>query len=109
MACVGTVPRDPWAESELLDALSSTSSATSALVEILLVRANLLPKAKRFSRFTFLNQPCHETTCRLFTFSLGLVGVPNLAMANSRKDLGLLAGTFLVGLGALEMVLYAFG
>ena len=33
----------------------------------------------------------------------------NLAMANSRKDLGLLAGTFLVGLGALEMVLYAFG
>jgi hypothetical protein len=81
---------------------------------MLLVRANLPPKAKRFSRFTFLNQPCHETTCRLFIFSLGLVeqflvGAPNLAMANSRKDLGLLAGTFLVGLGALEMVLYAFG
>jgi hypothetical protein len=38
-----------------------------------------------------------------------LVGAPNLAMANSPKDLGLLAGTFLVGLGALEMVLHAFG
>ena len=48
----------------------------------------------------------------LFFFRFGgtvLVGAPNLAMANSRKDLGLLAGTFLVGLGALEMVLYAFG
>ena len=47
-----------------------------------------------------------------FFFRFGgtvLVGAPNLAMANSRKDLGLLAGTFLVGLGALEMVLYAFG
>ena len=30
-------------------------------------------------------------------------------MANSPMDLGLLAGTFLVGLGAIEMVLYAFG
>ena len=38
-----------------------------------------------------------------------LVGAPNLAMANSPKDLGLLAGTFLVGLGALEMMLHAFG
>ena len=47
-----------------------------------------------------------------FFFRFGgtvLVGAPNLAMANSRKDLGLMAGTFLVGLGALEMVLYAFG
>jgi hypothetical protein len=38
-----------------------------------------------------------------------LVGASNLAMANSPKDLGLLAGTFLVGLGALEMMLHAFG
>ena len=38
-----------------------------------------------------------------------LVGAPSLAMANSPKDLGLLAGTFLVGLGALEMMLHAFG
>jgi hypothetical protein len=73
-----------------------------------------LQKALRRSRFTFLNGACHETTCPVFIFSLGLVeefldGAPNLAMANSRKDLGLLAGTFLVGLGALEMVLYAFG
>ena len=66
-------------------------------------------KALRRSRFTSLNGACHETTCSVFIFSLGLVGAPNLAMANSRKDLGLLAGTFLVGLGALEMVLYAFG
>ena len=65
----GLFPGTHALKSELLDALP----ATSALVEILLVRANLLPKAKRFSRFTFLNQPCHETTCRLFTFSLGLV------------------------------------
>jgi hypothetical protein len=33
----------------------------------------------------------------------------NLTMANSPKDLGLLAGTFLVGLGALEMMMHAFG
>ena len=66
-------------------------------------------KALRRSRLTSLNGGCHETTCPVFIFSLGLVGAPNLAMANSRKDLGLLAGTFLVGLGALEMVLYAFG
>jgi hypothetical protein len=38
-----------------------------------------------------------------------LIGAPSLAMANSPKDLGLLAGTFLVGLGALEMMLHAFG
>jgi hypothetical protein len=47
-----------------------------------------------------------------FFFRFGrtvLVGAPNLAMANSPKDLGLLAGTFLVGLGALEMMLHAFG
>ena len=47
-----------------------------------------------------------------FFFRFGridLVGAPNLAMANSPKDLGLLAGTFLVGLGALEMILHAFG
>ncbi len=47
-----------------------------------------------------------------FFFRFGravLVGAPSLAMANSPKDLGLLAGTFLVGLGALEMMLYAFG
>ena len=69
----GLFPGTHGLKSELLDALPATSSATSALVEILLVRANLLPKAKRFSRFTFLNQPCHETTRRLFTFSLGLV------------------------------------
>ena len=68
-----------------------------------------IQKALRHSRFTFLNRACHETTCPVFIFSLGLAGAPNLAMANSRKDLGLLAGTFLVGLGALEMVLYAFG
>ena len=30
-------------------------------------------------------------------------------MANSPKELGLLAGAFLVGLGALEVTLYAFG
>ena len=47
-----------------------------------------------------------------FFFRFGqtvLVGAPNRAMANSTKDLGLLAGTFLVGLGALEMMLHAFG
>ena len=47
-----------------------------------------------------------------FFFRFGgtvLVGAPNHAMTNSRKDLGLVAGTFLVGLGVLEMVLYAFG
>ena len=47
-----------------------------------------------------------------FFFRFGptvLVGAPSLAMANSPKDLGLLAGTFLVGLGALEMMLHAFG
>jgi hypothetical protein len=68
----------------------------------------------RRSRFIFLYRPCHETTCPLFIFSLGLIDEfwlepLNLTMANSPKDLGLLAGTFLVGLGALEMMLHAFG
>jgi hypothetical protein len=66
------------------------------------------------SRLTIRNRHRHQTTCSTFIFPLDLirtdlVGAPNLAMANSRKELGLLAGTFLVGLGALEMVLHVFG
>ena len=54
---------------ERLDALS----AKSAWGDQLLVRTNFLLKALRRSRFIFLNRPCHETTCSLFIFSLGLV------------------------------------
>mgnify|MGYP001170311062 FL=1 len=46
----------------------------------------------------------------LFRFLLlGLVGATVATVANSRKDFALLAGTFLLGLGALEAVLTLVG
>ena len=38
-----------------------------------------------------------------------LVGASVLSVANSRKELALLAGTFLVGLSTLELMLHAGG
>ena len=40
---------------------------------------------------------------------LAFVGATVVSVANSKKDLALLAGTFLVGLGALEAVLAFVG
>ena len=40
---------------------------------------------------------------------LAFVGATVATVANSRKDFALLAGTFLIGLGALEAVLVFFG
>ena len=46
----------------------------------------------------------------LFRFSLLVfAGATVAAVANSRKDFALLAGIFLLGLGALEAVLAFFG
>ena len=46
----------------------------------------------------------------LFRFCLlAFVGATVVSVANSKKDFALLAGTFLVGLGALEAVLVFFG
>ena len=46
----------------------------------------------------------------LFRFLLlAFVGATVATVANSRKDLALLAGTFLLGLGAIEAVLAFFG
>ena len=46
----------------------------------------------------------------LFRFwLLAFVGATVVSVANSKKDFALLAGTFLVGLGALEAVLVFFG
>ena len=42
-------------------------------------------------------------------FLLAFVGATIATVANSRKDLALLAATFLLGLGALEAVLAFFG
>ena len=42
-------------------------------------------------------------------FLLAFVGAPVATVANSRKDFALLAGTFLLGLGALEAVLALCG
>ena len=42
-------------------------------------------------------------------FLLAFVGATVATVANSRKDFALLAGTFLLGLGALEAVLAFFG
>ncbi len=44
---------------------------------------------------------------RVFLWSS--VGATVVSMANSKKDLALLAGAFLFGLGTLETVLHAFG
>ena len=40
---------------------------------------------------------------------LAFVGATVATVANSRRDFALLAGTFLLGLGALEAVLNFFG
>ena len=40
---------------------------------------------------------------------MAFVGATVATVANSRKDFALLAGTFLLGLGALEAVLAFFG
>ena len=46
----------------------------------------------------------------LFRFCLlGFVGATVVSVANSKKDFALLAGTFLIGLEALEAVLVFFG
>ena len=46
----------------------------------------------------------------LFRFCLlAFVGATVVSVANSKKDFALLAGTFLIGLGALEAVLAFFG
>ena len=46
----------------------------------------------------------------LFRFSLlAFAGATVATVANSKKDFALLAGTFLLGLGALEAVLAFFG
>ena len=46
----------------------------------------------------------------LFRFCLlAFVGATVISVANSKKDFALLAGTFLIGLGALEAVLVFFG
>ena len=46
----------------------------------------------------------------LFRFCLlALVGATVVSVDNSKKDFALLAGTFLIGLGALEAVLAFFG
>ena len=46
----------------------------------------------------------------LFRFVLAVfVGATVVSVANSKKDFALLAGTFLVGLSALEAVLAVFG
>ena len=42
-------------------------------------------------------------------FLLAFVGATVATVANSRKDFALLAGTFLLGLGALEAVLTLVG
>ena len=42
-------------------------------------------------------------------FLLAFVGATVAIVANSRRDFALLAGTFLLGLGALEAVLAFFG
>ena len=42
-------------------------------------------------------------------FLMAFVGAIVATVANSRKDFALLAGTFLLGLGALEAVLVFFG
>ena len=42
-------------------------------------------------------------------FLLAFVGATVATVANSHKDLALLAGTFLLGLGAIEAVLAFFG
>ena len=42
-------------------------------------------------------------------FLLAFAGATVATVANSRKDFALLAGTFLLGLGALEAVLAFFG
>ena len=46
----------------------------------------------------------------LFRFVLlAFVGASVVSVANSKNDFALLAGTFLIGLGALEAVLVFFG
>ena len=46
----------------------------------------------------------------LFRFVLlAFVGASVVSVANSKSDFALLAGTFLIGLGALEAVLVFFG
>ena len=46
----------------------------------------------------------------LFRFALlAFVGATVASVANSKKDFALLAGVFLLGLGALEAVLAFFG
>ena len=40
---------------------------------------------------------------------LAFVGATVVSVANSKKDFALLAGTFLIGFGALEAVLAFFG
>ena len=46
----------------------------------------------------------------LFRFCLlAFVGAAVVSVANCKKDFALLAGTFLIGLGALEAVLAFFG
>ena len=42
-------------------------------------------------------------------FLLAFAGATVATVANSKKDVALLAGTFLLGLGALEAVLAFFG
>ncbi len=42
-------------------------------------------------------------------FLLAFVGATVASVANSKKDFALLAGVFLLGLGALEAVLAFFG
>ena len=46
----------------------------------------------------------------LFRFlSALLVGASSPSVASTKKEIGLLTATFLLGLGALEVVLHAFG
>ena len=42
-------------------------------------------------------------------FNAALVGVSVLSMANSKKEFGLLTGTFLFGLSALALMLHVAG
>ena len=42
-------------------------------------------------------------------FNAALVGVSVLSVANSKKEFGLLTGTFLFGLSALELMLHVAG
>ena len=57
-----------------------------------------------------LHHPQHWGLPIVFRFLLlAFAGATVVSVANSKKDFALLAGTFLVGLGALEAVMHVFG